>query len=115
VVLVSRIGIEVELSPLKVLIPRDLHLGNPTFENIQSGQEVEFKVVGSQFKQGDQDIVVVATLVGQTDEENKEGSEIPEVAAIPSSQSGSGEIMRVVVMPTEEKPKKRKLKRAEDV
>jgi DNA-directed RNA polymerase subunit E'/Rpb7 len=115
VVLVSRIGLEVELSPLKVLIPRDLHLGNPTFEKIQSGQEVEFKVVGSQFKQGDEDIVVVATLVGHADEENMDGGAIPEVAPIPKAQSSGGEIMHIVVNPTDEKPKKRKLKRTEDV
>ena len=51
VVLVSKAGLHIDLAPLKVLIPRDLHLGNPTFESIKEEMETEFEVIGSQFKQ----------------------------------------------------------------
>ena len=62
VVLKSKIGLHAELSPLKILLPRDLHIGNGEFEEAAEGQEVEIEVVGSRFQQGDEAIVVLATL-----------------------------------------------------
>jgi len=62
VVLRSKIGIHAELSPIKILIPRDLHIGNEEFDSIEIGQEIEFEVVGAQFKQQDRDIIVVGRL-----------------------------------------------------
>ena len=58
----SKIGIHAETPPIKVLIPRDLHIGNPEFEAVEDGQEIEFEVVGAQFKQQDRDIIVVGML-----------------------------------------------------
>jgi DNA-directed RNA polymerase subunit E'/Rpb7 len=62
VVLKSKIGLHAELSPLKILLPRDLHIGNGEFDEAAEGQEVEIEVVGSRFQQGDEVIVVLATL-----------------------------------------------------
>jgi DNA-directed RNA polymerase subunit E'/Rpb7 len=62
VTLLSKIGIHAELLPMKILLPRDLHLGNSEFEDIKEKQEIEFKVVGSRFQQGDDSIVVLGTL-----------------------------------------------------
>lgn len=62
VVLVSKIGVHAETTPMKVLLPRDLHIGNTSFEDIEQGQEIEFEVVGSRFQQGDDSIVVLAKL-----------------------------------------------------
>jgi len=62
VTLRSKIGLHAELDPMKILIPRDLHLGNAQFEDIQESQEIEFRVVGSRFQQGDKSIVVLGTL-----------------------------------------------------
>jgi DNA-directed RNA polymerase subunit E'/Rpb7 len=58
----SKIGLHIELPPLKVLLPRDLHFGNGDFEQTEEGHEVEFEVVGSKFQQGDDSIVVLAKL-----------------------------------------------------
>ena len=114
VVLKSKVGLHIELSPLKILIPRDLHLGNSLFEKIEPGQDIEFEVIGTQFKQGDEEIIVVAKLVGQAEETNTQAIDIPEVAPIPKQ---SGEVMQIIINPvqSDEKPKKRKLKRSEDV
>ena len=62
VTLKSKIGLHAELSPLKILLPRDLHIGNGEFDEAAEGQEVEIEVVGSRFQQGDEAIVVLATL-----------------------------------------------------
>lgn len=62
VTLTSKIGVHAEMSPIKVLLPRDLHIGLPEFEEIKEGQTVEFKVVGSRFQQGDEHIVVLGKL-----------------------------------------------------
>ena len=47
----SKIGIHADCEPLKVLIPRDLHIGNAEFESVELKQEIEFEVVGAEFKQ----------------------------------------------------------------
>ena len=62
VVLKSKIGVHAETSPIKVLLPRDLHIGNPDFDNVEPGQDIEFDVVGSRFQQGDGSIVVLGKL-----------------------------------------------------
>jgi DNA-directed RNA polymerase subunit E'/Rpb7 len=58
----SKIGIHAMTPPIRVLIPRDLHIGNPEFESIEVGQEIEFEVADARFKQQDTDIVVVGRL-----------------------------------------------------
>jgi DNA-directed RNA polymerase subunit E'/Rpb7 len=58
----TKIGIHSDLSPLKILIPRDLHIGNEEFDTIEVGQEFEFEVIGPQFKQQDKSIIVVGRL-----------------------------------------------------
>ena len=58
----SKIGIHAESSPLKILLPRDLHIGNGEFEDITEKQEIEFEVVGSRFQQGDDSIVILGKL-----------------------------------------------------
>ena len=45
----SKVGIHAETPPIKVLIPRDLHLGNEEFDTVNVDEEIEFEVVGSQF------------------------------------------------------------------
>jgi DNA-directed RNA polymerase subunit E'/Rpb7 len=58
----SKIGIHAELTPVKALLPRDLHIGNGEFEEAEEKQEIEFEVVGSRFQQGDESIIVLAKL-----------------------------------------------------
>jgi DNA-directed RNA polymerase subunit E'/Rpb7 len=58
----SKIGLHAESAPLKILLPRDIHIGNGDFDGIQEGQEIEFEVVGIRFQQGDESIVVLAKL-----------------------------------------------------
>lgn len=62
VTLKSKIGIHAEMTPLKVLLPRDLHIGSPDFEGAKEGEEIEFEVVGARFQQGDDSIVVLGKL-----------------------------------------------------
>jgi DNA-directed RNA polymerase subunit E'/Rpb7 len=62
VVLKSKIGIHAEMTPIDVLLPRDLHIANQEFDAINEGEEVEFEVVGSRFQQGDETIVVLGKL-----------------------------------------------------
>jgi DNA-directed RNA polymerase subunit E'/Rpb7 len=62
VILASKIGLHAELPPLKILLPRDLHIGNGEFEEATEGQEIEVEVIGSRFQQGDETIVVLGKL-----------------------------------------------------
>ena len=62
IALKSKIGIHTELSPIKALLPRDLHIGNGEFEDAEEKQEIEFEVIGSRFQQGDESIIVLAKL-----------------------------------------------------
>ena len=63
VTLRSKIGVHAESSPLRVLLPRDLHIGNTEFEQIVEKDEVEFEVLGAEFKQNDEHMFVLAKLI----------------------------------------------------
>jgi DNA-directed RNA polymerase subunit E'/Rpb7 len=63
VTLKSKIGLHAETDPIKVLLPRDLHIGNSDFDEVDVGQTIEFEVVGSRFQQGDETIVVLGKLL----------------------------------------------------
>lgn len=58
----SKIGVHCELDPMKILLPRDLHLGNAEFDAIEENEEIDIEVVGSQFQQQDTYIYVLGTL-----------------------------------------------------
>jgi DNA-directed RNA polymerase subunit E'/Rpb7 len=62
ITLKSKIGLHAEMAPLKILLPRDLHIGNAEFDEVPEKQEVEFEVVGARFQQGDESIVVLGKL-----------------------------------------------------
>lgn len=62
VTLKSKIGIHAEVTPIKVLLPRDIHIGNAEFDEVAEKQEIEFEVIGSRFQQGDESIVVLGKL-----------------------------------------------------
>jgi DNA-directed RNA polymerase subunit E'/Rpb7 len=62
VVLKSKLGLHAEATPIKALLPRDLHIGITDFEEVSEKEEVEFEVVGARFQQGDESIVVLGKL-----------------------------------------------------
>ena len=101
----------IEIGPVQVLLPRDLHMGDPVFEELKDRQQVEFEVVGSRFQQGDSTIAVLGKL--KTVVQNaplKERAEVEEpMLAAPTSQvQGSQKV--VTVAPTAPTvPRKRKL------
>lgn len=82
VTLKSKIGIHAEISPIKVLLPRDLHIGNGEFDDIEEKKEIEFEVIGSRFQQGDETIVVLGKLRSTVQ---------PAMEEAPSSSSSSSE------------------------
>lgn len=118
VTLRSKIGVHAETGPIKVLIPRDLHIGNEQFDAISPEEEVEFEVIGSQFKQGDEYIIIVGKLIGTKEAPEVAVEEIPLPSFLQNGPATSGDQKTVVITapttPSEEKPKRRKLKRAED-
>lgn len=63
VVLKSKLGIHAESTPIKALLPRDLHVGMTDFEDVSEKEEIEFEVVGARFQQGDDSIVVLGKLL----------------------------------------------------
>lgn len=63
VVLKSKLGIHAESTPIKALLPRDLHIGITDFEDVSEKEEIEFEVVGARFQQGDESIVVLGKLL----------------------------------------------------
>jgi DNA-directed RNA polymerase subunit E'/Rpb7 len=109
----SKIGIHAVYPPLKILIPRDLHIGNEEFDGVKEGSEIEFEVIDFNFKQMDKEIVII----GKLKSELKAAPLMPLLSAeseitIPTNnvQSESNEKV-VTVMLSEPEPKKRKLKR----
>lgn len=114
----SRVGIHCETPPIKVLIPRDLHIGNADFENVKIGDDIEFEVVGSRFKQQDRDIIVVARLLSKIAAPVEtpllgEPAVNPLDALMATVVPTDSETKQVVTTPAEpEKPKKRKLRQS---
>lgn len=115
----SKIGIHAKTPPIEVLIPRDLHLGNEEFDSVKIDEEVEFEVVGSQYKQDDDTIVVVGRLLTKValpvDMPLNVAPEAKPVEAVeqqnvPKSEEGE---QKKVVITVDEKPKKRRLKKPE--
>lgn len=62
VTLKSKIGIHAESTPIKALLPRDLHIGNAEFDDVKEKEVIEYEVVGARFQQGDDSIVVLGKL-----------------------------------------------------
>lgn len=113
----SKIGVHIDLGPVKVLLPRDLHMGDTTFEDLEANQEVQFEVLGSRYQQGDTSIAVLGKLLSATTPEGaqkiRSEAEEPMMAA-PVSRGTQGTQKVVTIVPTEPAPglKKRKLKPA---
>jgi hypothetical protein len=111
----TKIGIHAESTPLKILIPRDLHIGNQEFETVEVGQEFEFEVIGPQFKQQDKVIIVVGRLRTAL----KPAPLQPLLHAMPTveipttaqSMGTTSEEKVVTINPTEPVKKTRKLKK----
>ena len=126
VALKSKIGIHAEMTPLKVLLPRDLHIGNGDFETVKEGEDIEFEVVGSRFQQGDDSIVVLGklkTLIKPAAEAPGAGlaaasgsAAEPQVAAPVNNAVGDASAVRKVVVEAsaakapEEGPRRRKIR-----
>ena len=110
VVLKSKIGIHAEITPIKVLLPRDIHIGNAEFDEIAEKQEIEFEVVGSRFQQGDESIVVLGKLretvkpaveTGFSAGESSTSSEPIIAAPIGDANKGTSEEKRMVTVNVE--------------
>jgi len=96
----SKIGLHAEIKPLKVLLPRDLHIGNAEFEAVSDGDMIEVEVMGAEFKQNDEDIFVLGKLIRRipavssaASAEAAEAAASIEVPVLP----GSGEVKSVSV------------------
>jgi hypothetical protein len=111
----SKVGIHAETPPIKILIPRDLHIGNADFENVNVDDTVEFEVIGCKFKQQDRDIIVVAKLLSKV----ASAVELPLLTATSDSLDKiiaaniPSDVKQVLTTASEgEKPKKRKLRQS---
>lgn len=115
----SKIGIHAKTPPIEVLIPRDLHLGNEEFDAVKLDEEIEFEVVGSQYKQDDDTIIVVGKLITKVPlpvdmplnvAPEAKPIETSEQSNVPKSEEGE---QKKVIVTVDDKPKKRRLKKPE--
>lgn len=112
VTLSSKIGLHAEMTPLKVLLPRDLHIGDSEFESAKEGDTIVFTVVGARFQQGDDSIVVLGKLASvikpaapQPEEvSNAAGNSEPVIAAGVSNAAGDSAVRNVSVEASAAKP-----------
>jgi DNA-directed RNA polymerase subunit E'/Rpb7 len=93
----SKIGVHAEQTPIKALLPRDLHLGNVDFDTVKEKEDIEFEVVGARFQQGDDSIVVLGKLrtiirpdTSVPGAETESGLEPLIAAPIPGADKGDG-------------------------
>ncbi len=97
VTLKSKIGLHAEMTPMRVLMPRDLHIGDAAFDSVDEKEEVEFEVIGAKFQQGDETIAVLAKFIGPVmpalsapEEESAPPTEPLIAAPVGSAAAGSG-------------------------
>uniref|UniRef100_A0A6C0AIT0 DNA-directed RNA polymerase n=1 Tax=viral metagenome TaxID=1070528 RepID=A0A6C0AIT0_9ZZZZ len=114
----SKVGIHAETPPIKILIPRDLYFGNEDFTKIEEGQDIDFEVVGAQFKQKDTEIIVVGKLLGTAPENGVPEPQLiteatPDIVIPMMGAEVEGE-KKVVVQAAEPEKKKRRLKKGGD-
>ena len=97
----SKIGVHAEQSPLRVLLPRDLHIGNSDFEAIQEKDEVEFEVLGAEFKQNDEQVFVLGKLIKRIPaavEEGKTEAVIPMMDEVATGPAPATEGVKTVTI-----------------
>ncbi len=100
VVLKSKLGLHAEMTPIKALLPRDLHIGMGEFDDVKEKEEIEYEVIGARFQQGDESIVVLGKLrsiVQPAKEDVTTRDEEPLIAA-PVSGSSSGDGLKKVTV-----------------
>ena len=102
VTLKSKIGIHAELTPIKALLPRDLHIGLDDFDGLSEGQEIEFEVEGARFQQGDETIVVLGKLrsIIKTQGSETQTTEVSDglpLLAAPVTGEGESAVKKVTV------------------
>lgn len=107
-VIVSRIGVKLEQGPMRILLPRDMHIDNSDFESIKVGDEVTFTVVGSEFKQDDSVIFLVGQLLKKEAEIPVPKEEEAKQEEVPVAASGEVKQVKTVTAPAAEAPKRRK-------
>ena len=97
----SKIGIHADVSPIKVLLPRDLHIGNADFESVVDGDEILFQVLGAEFKQNDESIFVLAKLIQKVGAagivKEEETTEVAELPPPPTSSGQEGEVKQIAI------------------
>lgn len=117
VTLRSKIGVHAESSPLRILLPRDLHIGNTEFEQIVEKDEVEFEVLGAEFKQNDEHMFVLAKLIKRIPAAapslSTQEVEVPtmEEERPVSTTLPADEVMQVVIKPADGSEPKEKVRR----
>jgi DNA-directed RNA polymerase subunit E'/Rpb7 len=121
VVLKSKLGLHAEMTPIKTLLPRDLHIGITDFDEVGEKEEIEYEVVGARFQQGDESIVVLGKLrkVIQPAVPDQEGVAVntdePMLAA-PVVKTGDEQVLKKVTVDvasakaSEQGPRKRRVR-----
>ena len=107
----SKIGLHSEMKPLKILLPRDLHIGNADFEAVSDGDQMEIEVMGAEFKQNDEDIFVLAKLVRRitaAPAAPDEAAAAPDEAPPPSAEAGEVKSVSISEAPPAPGPVRRK-------
>jgi DNA-directed RNA polymerase subunit E'/Rpb7 len=112
----SKIGVHAEVSPLKILLPRDLHIGNEEFESIVENDTLDIEVLGAEFKQNDEEIFVLGKLIKRIPATTDEPP-VPKLDAVPerileSTQESSGtKTITVAPVATEAQPEAKQRRR----
>lgn len=121
VVLKSKLGLHAEMTPIKTLLPRDLHIGITDFEDVAEKEEIEYEVVGARFQQGDESIVVLGKLrkviqpAAPPQEGETSNADEPMFAA-PIVRSGDEQVVKKVTVDmssakaSEQGPRKRRVR-----
>jgi DNA-directed RNA polymerase subunit E'/Rpb7 len=96
----SKIGVHAEMTPVRILLPRDLHIGNAEFESVDANDEIEFEVLGSEFKQNDDAIFVLGRLIRKVGAIAPVVEEAQEAVPLPQPDAQIGDTKSIVIKET---------------
>ena len=107
----SKIGLHADTKPLKILMPRDLHIGNAEFEAVSDGDMLEIEVMGAEFKQNDENMFVLAKFVRRIAAPSSEHpvSDLPaDSIEVPTMSSSEVKSVSITTEPATKAPVRRK-------
>ena len=77
---------------IKVMIPRDLHIGNEEFDSVEIGERIRIEIKKSRFQMNESHILSVGEYLGRVGEQTQAQGQVQEDEAAEESVASEGKV-----------------------